>query len=108
MFEGFTLDRIDVGDAELRVRHGGSVRMSTSSGSTTTFSRRAMTRPTSTTSFAGSGRSRAFLRTRRRRGWRAPDMTIMGRNRSGSFPGLLEFAGDCTGQHEGYVGEPVC
>ena len=24
MFEGFTLERIDVGDAELRVRHGGS------------------------------------------------------------------------------------
>lgn len=24
MFEGFTLRRIDVGDAELRVRHGGS------------------------------------------------------------------------------------
>src|ERR1700729_1210489 len=24
MFEGFTLDRIDVGDAVLRVRHGGS------------------------------------------------------------------------------------
>ncbi len=24
MFEGFTLDRVDVGDAELRVRHGGS------------------------------------------------------------------------------------
>src|SRR5579859_2435884 len=23
MFEGFTLDRVDVGDAELRVRHGG-------------------------------------------------------------------------------------
>ena len=23
MFEGFTLERIDVGDAELRVRHGG-------------------------------------------------------------------------------------
>ena len=26
MFEGFTLERIDVGDAELRVRHGGSGR----------------------------------------------------------------------------------
>ena len=24
MFEGFTLERIDVGDAVLRVRHGGS------------------------------------------------------------------------------------
>jgi haloacetate dehalogenase len=24
MFEGFTLERIDVGDAELRVRHGGA------------------------------------------------------------------------------------
>jgi haloacetate dehalogenase len=24
MFEGFTLDRVDVGDAVLRVRHGGS------------------------------------------------------------------------------------
>ena len=24
MFDGFTLERIDVGDAELRVRHGGS------------------------------------------------------------------------------------
>jgi len=24
VFEGFTLERIDVGDAELRVRHGGT------------------------------------------------------------------------------------
>ena len=24
MFEGFTLEQVDVGDAELRVRHGGS------------------------------------------------------------------------------------
>jgi hypothetical protein len=23
------------------------------------------------------------------------------------IPVLLEFAGDCAGQHEGYVGEPV-